>query len=246
MDEPIRWYLIEAVANARADPFAKTDYDQKQRVASHFAGALSALRCQESITQEEESAWYRRMLLGLGYELPDPPPPGAASFVYLGEPGERPDHLPDVSEPTNLIRTIRGSGRTIDFHGGKLRIESVEVFNNAVVIRWDVTPDLEIWQAFPVEAAELEADLEDVAEDWAADELRQKAARRMVLLLRNSDLADDAGTPYGMPSSSRRATWDVGAGSHAQGHVEFRPAPTIEARRLKWTWLNTTLEIPLR
>jgi len=43
MDEPIRWYLIEAVANARADPFAKTDYDQKQRVASHFAGALSAL-----------------------------------------------------------------------------------------------------------------------------------------------------------------------------------------------------------
>lgn len=148
MDEPTRWYLIEAVANARADPFAKTGYDHKQRIASHFAGALSTLRYQESITQEEENAWYRRMPLGLGYELPDPPPPGVASAVYLGDPDERPEP-PGVSEPTKLVRTIRGSGRSIDFHGGKLRIEAVEVFDSAVVIRWEVTPDLDIWQAFP-------------------------------------------------------------------------------------------------
>lgn len=93
VDELPRWYLIEAVANARADPFAETDYNQKQRVASHFAGALAALRYQGSITQDEESSWYRRMLLGLGYELPDPPPPGAASIVYLRDPVERPDPL---------------------------------------------------------------------------------------------------------------------------------------------------------
>ncbi len=245
VDEPIRWYLIEAVANARADPFAKTDYDHKQRIASHFAGALAALRYQESITQDEESAWYRKMLLGLGYDLPEPPPSGVASFVYLGDPEKRPEP-PDVSEPTNLVQTIRGSGRVIDFHGGKLRIERVEVFDDAVVIHWDVTPDLDIWQAFPVEAAELEVDLEEVADEWAVDELREKATRRMALLLRNSELTDDAGTTYRMAGSSRRGSWNVVAGSHADGHVVFRPAPTTGARRLKWTWLSTTLEIPLR
>ena len=245
MDESTRWYLIEAVANARADPFAKTDYDHKQNIASHFAGALSALRYQESITQEEQSAWYQKMLLGLGYELPDPPPPGVASFVYLGDPEERPDP-PDISEPTNLVQTIRGSGRSVDFHGGNLRIEQVEVFDDAVVIHWDVTPDLDIWQAFPVEAAELEADLEEVADEWAVDELRKKATRQMALLLRNSELIDDAGTSYRMAGSSRRGSWNAMAGSHADGHVVFRPAPATGARRLMWTWLSTTLGIPLR
>jgi hypothetical protein len=115
-----------------------------------------------------------------------------------------------------------------------------------VEIHWDVTPDLDIWQAFPVESAELEADLEEVADEWAVEELRKKATQRMTWLLRNSDLADDAGTSYRTAGSSRRGSWNVVAGSHADGHVVFRPPPTTGARRLKWTWLSTTLEIPLR
>ena len=245
MDEPTRWYLIEALANARADPVAKADYDQRQRIASHFAGALASLRYMGSITQDEQNAWYRKMLLSLGYDLPDPPPPGVASFVYLGDPEKRPDP-PDTTEPTNLLQTIRGSGRSVDFHGGRLRIEAVEVFEDAVVIHWDLTPDLDIWQAFPVEAAELEADLEEVADEWAVDELRKKATWHMARLLRNSELSDDAGAVYRMAGSSRRGSWTLQAGSHADGHVVFKPAPTTGARRLKWTWLNTTLEIPLR
>ena len=94
-----------------------------------------------------------------------------------------------------------------------------------MVIHWDVTPDLDIWKAFPVEAAALEADLEEVADEWAVDELRKKAAGRMALLLRISDLMDDAGTSYRMAGSSRRGSRNATAGSHADGHVVFRPAP---------------------
>ena len=168
------------------------------------------------------------------------------SIVYLGGPAEQPEPIVNASEPTNLLQTIRGSGKTIDFFGGKLGIEAVEIVDVAIVIRWEITPDLDIWQAFPVEGAEFETDLDEVVEVWAADELRRKAAQRMVRLIRNSELTDDVGAAYAMSNWSKGSNWSLETGSHSQGPADFRPAPGFQARRLRWTWLDTTLEIPLR
>ena len=106
-------------------------------------------------------------------------------------------------------------------------------------------PDLDIWQAFPLESADLEGDLAEVADDWAVDELRQKAGEAMRGRLQLSDLDDDVGTTYVPGGFSRRTHWGLGEGA-SEGHNEFRPTPPAGAHKLKWTWLNTTVEIPLR
>ena len=143
------------------------------------------------------------------------------------------------------VQTIRASRRAIDFYGGELRIEQVEVFDDAVVNRWDVTPDLDIWQAFPVESAELEADLEEVADEWAVEELRKKAT---------SGGPGYSGTPIWpmtpvpLPNGwFQQKRFVERSGRIACGWPRrVRPAPTTRARRSKWTWLSTTLENPLR
>jgi hypothetical protein len=47
----------------------RDDYEAKQNGLSHFAGVLAAFRYMGDITQDEEHAWYRKMLVALGYEL---------------------------------------------------------------------------------------------------------------------------------------------------------------------------------
>jgi hypothetical protein len=243
--EPTKWYLIEAVANARANPYARRDYEAKQALLSNFGGVLAGFRYLQAITDDELSTWNRRMLLALGYDVPDPAPAGVSRATYVGDPANRRDPPEPYEAPKHLVRTISGS-RQVDLYGGRLQIEAVEIYDVAVVIHWKVEPDLDIWRAFPVEAAELEIDLEEVADDWAADELRQKAGRRMRTLLGTSELTDDAGTRYVLSGGSHRSHSGTTTGTKSEGQADFRPAPPTDARKLKWTWLNTTMSIPLR
>jgi hypothetical protein len=245
VDEPTKWYLIETVANARANLHARKDHEAKQALLSHFGGVLAGFRYLEAITDDDLTTWNRRMSLALGYDLPDPAPPGFSQAIYVGDPAVRQDPPEAYEAPTNLVRTINGS-RQVNLYGGQLQMEAVEIYDIAVVIRWKVEPDLDIWQAFPIEAAELETDLEGLADDWAADELRQKAGQRMRTLLGTSDLADDAGTTYAQSGGWHRSRWGIATGSRSQGQADFRPAPPIAARTLKWTWLNTAITIPFR
>ena len=96
----------------------------------------------------------------------------------MGDPARRTDYHPTDEAPRDLFR-VAGPRRAIDFHGGKLEIQSVEIYDTAVEIRWRVDPDLDIWQAFPLESADLEGDLAEVTDDWAVDELRRKAGEAM-------------------------------------------------------------------
>jgi hypothetical protein len=245
VDESTKWYLVETVADARADPLARTEYQAKQARLGHFGGVLAAFRYLQAITEGEQNAWFRRMLLALGYDLPDPPAAGSARAVFVGDPSTRVEPPEAHVAPTNLVRKIHAA-RQIDFYGGQLQIEAVEIYDVAVVIRWKVEPDLDVWKAFPVEAAELEADLEGVTDGWAVDELRQKAGQAMRRLLRSSELTDDAGTTYVQSGGSHRTHWGIATGSTSQGEAEFRPAPPTVTKKLKWMWLNTTIAIPLR
>jgi hypothetical protein len=245
VEEPTRWYLIDELSRARGNHLAKRDYDQKQRVLGHFAGVLAGFRFLGAITQEEENAWNRKMLGALGYDLSDPPAPGTSQFMYLGDPAQRPEPHEPARQPRSLLRTIGGPGRTIDFHGGTLHIVGVDLYDTAVEIRWRLEPDIDIWQAFPQDAADLEVDLADVTDQWAVDELRRNATNAMRRLLSLSDLSDDAGTTYAAGGFGCRSKSGLGVRAWSEGHHAFRPTPPTSAHKLKWTWLNTTIAIPL-
>jgi len=97
-----QWYLVETLARARGNLGIRDDYESKQRTLSHFAGVLAAFRYQDGMTQEEEHDWYRKMLVALGYEAPDLPPPGVAAAIHLGDPEKRPPPPPAEITPTFL------------------------------------------------------------------------------------------------------------------------------------------------
>jgi hypothetical protein len=73
-----QWYLVEALSSARSHLGIRDHYEAKQNQISHFAGVLAGFRYLGAITQEEEQAWYRKMLVALGDEAPDPAPPGVS------------------------------------------------------------------------------------------------------------------------------------------------------------------------
>ena len=66
------------------------------------------------------------------------------------------------------------------------------------------------------------------------------------------------GKGFNFPTSTRRrydlrarrvqseSSLGLGRGGWSEGHNEFRPTPPPGVHKLKWTWLNTTVEIPLR
>jgi hypothetical protein len=245
VEEATRWYLIDELSRARGDPASKRD-DEKQRVLGRFAGVLAGFRYLGAITEEEERIWSRKMFRALGYDLPDPPAPGSAQFISLGDPAQRPEppHVRDRQLRT-LFRTMVGPRRTIDFYGGTLRILGVDLYDTAVEVRWRLEPDLDIWQAFPEAASDLEEDLAEVTDDWAVTVLRQNATDLLRRVLIFSELSDDMGTPYALGGFGRQEGGGIDAPGWTEGHHAFRPTPPTAARKLRWTWLNTTIAIPL-
>jgi hypothetical protein len=153
-----QWYLVEAPANARALAGPDEDYEAKQRSLSSFNGVLGGFRYLSEITQEEEQTWRRKMLVALGYEPPEPGPPGTVSILYTGDPKKRPPQVPET--PLIFVRSIPGPDQEFDVHGGKFRVIAAEIYDTSVVIRWRTAPEPDVWAAFPEEAAALESDME--------------------------------------------------------------------------------------
>ncbi len=240
MEPEAQWYLVEALANARADAGVRDDYETKQKRLSHFAGILAGFRYLDAVTQEEQQTWYRKMLVALGYELPDPAPPGVAQAIYVGDPKKRPSE-PRVPESTpRFVRSVAGPDQEFEVYGGKLRIVAVEIYDTAVAIRWRCAPEPDISLAFPAEAAALEQDMEGV-EDWAAAELRRKAGLGMRMRrLYRFGLADDVGTPY-----FQRGQRSGGGGGVMTGEAEFQPGPPSNTSGLVLSWLTLEVPIPL-
>lgn len=235
-----QWYLVEALANARAEVVREDDYEAKQRLLNHFAGLLAGFRYLSEITQDEEQTWFRKMLIAVGYEPPDPPPPGVSQAIYVGDPKKRPPQSPVPENPAAFVRSIPGPDREFDVHGAKFRVIAAEIYDTAVVIRWRSAPEPDIWAAFPEEAAALQGDM-DGLEEWATDELRRKAAQRMTMRrLHQFSLGDDVGTGY-LPSGSGSG----GRPGEMAGDARFQPAPPSTASALTLSWLGLDVTIPL-
>ena len=236
MEAEAQWYLVEALSSARGHLGIRDDYEAKQNQLSHFAGVLAGFRYLGFITQEEEQAWYRKMLVALGYEPPDPAPPGVSRAIYVGDPAKRPPRPQPQSAPV-FIRSRPGPNEEFEVHGGKLRVIAVEFYDSAVAIRWRVSPQPDVASAFPDEAAALEQDLIGL-EEWAAEDLRQKGHQKLGMMrLYRFGLTDDLGTSY-VPMGSRHG----GGPSGMTGEAEFH-APSPEASLLVFSWLG--LEVPI-
>ena len=216
----------------------RNDYEAKQNQLSHFAGILAGFRYLGAVTPEEEQDWYRRMLVALGYEPPEPAPPGVTRAMYVGDPAKRPPR-PQPRDVPVFIRSQPGPDEEFEVHGGRLRVIAVELYDSAVAVRWRVAPQPDVASAFPDEAAALEHDLVGL-EDWAAEDLRQKGLQKLSMMrLYKFGLTDDVGTSY-MQTGSRHG----GGPSGMTGEAEFH-APPPNASVLVFSWLGREVPIPI-
>ncbi len=233
-----QWYLVEALANARGQLGIRDDCEAKQIQLSHFAGVLAGFRYLEAVTQEEERDWYRRMLVALGYELPDPAPPGVSQAIYVDDPAKRSPRPQRRSVPV-FIRSQPGPDEEFEEHVGKLRVIAVEFYDSAVAIRWRVSPQPNIASVFPDETAALEQDLIGL-EEWAAEDLRKKGHQQLAMTrLYRFGLTDDLGTSY-VPMGSRHG----GSPGEMTGEAQFQ-APPLEATQFVFSWLGIEVQIPI-
>ena len=240
MKPEAQWYLVETLANARAGLGMRSDYESRFGNLSHFAGVLAGYRYLGVITQDEENAWSRKMLIALGYAPPEPAPPGEARAMYIGDPKDLHPEVEIVETIPRFVRSVAGPDEEFELYGGKLRVVAVEIYDNSAVVRWRVSPEPDISAVFPDEAMALETDIEGL-EDWAAEELRNKAQRRMRMTrLYHFDLADDVDTTYHRDGSSHG-----GGNSGMTGEAKFQPGPPSTASFLTFTWLTLNVEIRL-
>ena len=123
---------------ARSGGDVHGDYSRKQQMLSHFGGQLEALRYVRAITDDERNVWFRKMLVALGYEPPDPAPPGAAQVICVGDPKLRPEPPLELPSP-QFFRSARGPDEQIEVHGVRFRVGAVEIYDAAVDIRWRVS-----------------------------------------------------------------------------------------------------------
>ena len=238
MEEEIRWYLVEAVADVRGDTRRRHDVERRQQTLAHFGGRLDALVYVGAISHDERNEWFAKMLAAVGYEVPDPPPAGSARAIFVGDPARAQDPMPRSPVP-EFLRSVPGPLEEIERHGVRLRVLSVELYDVAVEVRWRAVPDPDPWLFFPEDRFDLESDLLGM-EEWAAEELRRKAARPLLHRVFEFTLRDDLGTEFVPRGGHRR-----GGGNETTGDIRFQPAVPSGAGRLTLTWQGADLVIDL-
>jgi hypothetical protein len=240
MEPETQWYLAEALSDARGRRGIRDDYETKQNGLSHFAGVLAAFRYVGGVTQEEEHIWFGKMLVALGYEPPDPAPPGTAQAIYVGDPAKRPALPRPPDTAPEFIRSQLGPDAELEVLGGRIRVIAVEFYDSEVVVRWRVSPEPDVEAVFTSEMEALEQDLVGL-EDWAAAELRDKAKQKLRMMrLYRFGLRDDLGTPYVQKGSGHG-----GRQHEMSGNVRFGPPTPSGASMLTLSWLGLDVPIPM-
>jgi len=240
MKPQVHHYLVEQLANTRADLRHEGNCEFRKHVRSSFSGTLAGFRYLNEITQDEQQLWSARMLVALGHLAPDPGAPGEATAVSVSDPAGQLPQPEESQTPPRIVRSVPGPDREFDVHGGKFWISSIEMFDSRLNIRWSSAPVPDTWSAFPEEGAALERDM-DGLDEGAKVQLRKHAERRMYrLLLYGMSLADDVGTSYSQCESHAGGTYD-----EWKGDAGFRPAPPPNASVLTLTWLGTGVSLPL-
>jgi hypothetical protein len=208
-----------------------------------FSGALSGLRYVNAIDREEHAIWTDKVLGALGFSPPERRGPDGSHFsgplIYLDDE-DPPVPSSPLGQPAQLLQSIPGPDRDLEFHGGLFRLSAIEIFAEKITMRWQMSEPPIISEVFPDQMAALESDLEGL-EDWAAAELRRKAERHLErLALYQFGLSDDLGTDYEAADHRRGNRFGP-----MEGAQTFRPAPPHTAWTLTLSLHDLHIEIPL-
>ena len=192
----------------------------------------------------EEHLWFHKILVALGYEPPDPAPPGTAQAIYVGDPTKGPAVVRQPDSAPEFIRSLSGPDAELDLHGERIRVIAVEFYDSEVVVRWWVSPEPDVAAVFASEMEALEQDLVGL-EDWAATELRDKGLQKLRMMkLYKFGLRDDLGTHY-VPSGSGHGGRPPFCHYEMSGSARFAPPTPSGASMLTLLWLGLDVPIPI-
>lgn len=232
MNQGAQRYLVERLMVARDRPPKTEVVDWRQQMLAGFGGALEALRAADAIDSDEVHDWTNRMLVALGLEALDPPPPGfkGGRSVFIGE-GERPTPppAPPVARFVDLIPVVDGD-RAVP-HGGRLQIIGIERYDSKVAVAWRMAPLPDVESKYAEELRAHDRDTEGLPEDE-----RTMMRHRFLMQLNRPagqalTLSDDLGTEY------RQTGGGAGGGGDEQtGRQQFVPAVPETASELTIRW----------
>jgi hypothetical protein len=243
VEDSTKWYLIEAVSNARITRLHRPDIEARRTAFLSFSGSLSGLHYVNAIDREERALWTDKMLVALGFTPPERRESDGHThhlpLIYLGD-GDPPQRPPSLGRPFVLLRSIPGPDIDFAFHGGSFRLVALDIFTERLVARWRTNAPPIVRDLFSEQMAALESDLGGL-EDWAAAELRRKAERRLEsLVLYRFSLSDDLGTDYEAEHHRHGNRFGVMEGSQT-----FKPAPPHTAWMVTLGWHDLNIEISL-
>lgn len=243
VEQSTKWFLIEAVSNARISRLHHPDLESRRTAFHSFSGALSGLRYVNAISWDEHAHWTDKMLVALGFTPPERRKADSHShfipLIYLGD-GDPPRGPSPLGQPSVRLRSIPGPGADFEFHNGVFRLSSIEIFSDRVIAKWRMFDPPSVSEVFPEPLAALESDLEGL-EDWAAAELRRKAERHLGRLnFFQFSLSDDLGTQYESVETRQDNRFAV-----MEGFQVFKPAPPHTAWTLTLGWGDLSIEFSL-
>jgi hypothetical protein len=238
--EEVQWYLAEQLAQARAMMGLPDAFDRRPLTVASFGSALGALQYVGELTEQEQKDWYDRMLVAVGITPPEPAPPGVIRTIFLGDPKKLEGRAAAHGDAPRFERSMPGPDAEFDFHGGRLRVIAVDLYDSSVDIRWRVAPEPDIEDVFPDESAQMARDSEGTQE-WAAEHLRDKGRRGLRnMRLYRFELSDDVGSQYRQSSGG-----SGGRPGEMTGTARFSPAPPADASVLTLNWHGLEVDVPL-
>jgi hypothetical protein len=239
MDPEAQAHLAGLISGARAGPIGTSSDEWKTNTFRGFSSALSALQAVGAVTIDEGQDWTSRMLVALGEEPLEPPPPGfrGARFISFGARPPRPPDVPPSSVFLGLV-SVNEPDRPLDY-GGRVQILGVELYSTKVAVAWRLAPEPDYKVLFADELAAQERDLEGVP-DLQREQLRRQLLHHLKVQRKHLELSDDVGTEY-----HHMGGGSSGGGGEQVGRTQFAPAVPHRASRLSISWDELVFDIAL-
>ena len=228
-------YLAQQVAFMRQEPgHTGGRVDAANTALAHFGTALRALQAVGAVTQEEFDDWMGRARDASGWDaVTELRRRARAGIVH---PAAASTH----EEPPfpRFVRLVPAPNEEYEFHGGRIRIIGVEVFDTQMILHWRMAPPPDMDLAFP-EVAEAEEQETDGLPVEERAKFRWRRVSRNWHILGAFQIADDAGNTYDAHASFGSS------GSITVGQHVITPALRDGATALVVDALGFRIAVPL-
>jgi hypothetical protein len=144
-----------------------------------------------------------------------------------------------MNENPRLLRQIMAPNEEHEFHGGRLQILSIDLYENEMLLRWRMAPPPDTDVALPDEVEAAEREIAELPED-EREQKRRMRRHNPFRLLHRFVITDDAGRPHRWTSTSF-------GGSHGILVGELTIVPVLQegATALVIDALGVVINIPM-